>query len=616
MNNRAALTRIEALIDESGFIDILVDGAEREIRGLKTNVEMIRLLVIGLMLSIKELNTATVSGAYIALTKKLDLRDQLRLKIKTGPGPKDFLDRNRLYYAADFLASRLAYGISIEDRVDEDERRRRRDVVLRACNALLDYTAQATDVDDSTVAIDATAVWAWGRGKYYPKPTAEEIEEQEDDLIREELSKLTTPKRKNDDTSDLDGVKVATTPSQVVGCDADAAWSGATAKNGGIKRFFGYYAHVICAVPREKIENDTATLAPIVRRVELTRSTKDVVGVTLRMIDSLPGGIRTILVDRHYSYKQFVRWGRELLKRGIRQVLDLREDDYNTITIPEGIGAAGCLHCPATPRELFEDRRPGLFASRDDHRKFQERMKERERYSFGVINPMDEDRRTKLRCPARLFKVACPNFPPSMTVAAELGLPIVDTALLELEEGEDAPRPCTQDSFRIQLPEPVAKLNQANYWGGADWYPEFGRRSYVEGVFGNLKNPRTENLKRGTIQKTGIVWAQLVLSLVCATYNLRIIRERHERLGRPWEGHPLLSPDADTVTHVSLSRDNESRLFADFATGVPLDDLEIHSLRHLEEETCCGVHRSAPQKSPGPPLAFWVSMDARSSATP
>ena len=101
-----------------------------------------------------------------------------------------------------------------------------------------------------------------------------------------------------------------------------------------------------------------------------------------------------------------------------------------------------------------------------------------------------------------------------MLVAAEMGLTIVNTDLLGLEPGHEPPGCCTQDSFQVTLPEQVAKLNQLLYWGSAAWYRVYGRRSYVEVVFGNMKNPRTENLRRGAIQKNGLVWAQLVITLM------------------------------------------------------------------------------------------------------
>jgi hypothetical protein len=189
-------------------------------------------------------------------------------------------------------------------------------------------------------------------------------------------------------------------------------------------------------------------------------------------------------------------------------------------------------------------------------------MEKREAHTYFVINQMDADGNMKLRCPAREFKVACPLFPPSMAVAAEKGLTIINTDLLELEPGQEPPRCCTQDSFRITLPEEVAKLNQINYWGSTAWYIIYGLRSYVEGVFGNMKNPRTENLRRGTIQKNGLVWAQLVVTLMSASYNVRMIRSRHDRMESDPIDHPLLSPDAETVTHYSFSPEEEALAFA------------------------------------------------------
>ncbi len=611
MNNRASLQRIEALVDNSGFVTTLLSGIEREPQGLKTNSQIVRLLVIGLLLSIKECKSATITGAYEVLTTHLDIRDQLRLGIKTGPGPKDFIARARLYYAADLLTSRLAYGNSVAAEIGKDEVERRRDVVLQACYDLFDYTATATDVNDKCLAIDSTAVWAWNRGKYYPKPTASEIAAQEDDLIREELTRLA---RGKGDVSDLEDVKVTDDSSRLAGHDVDAAWSGATAKNGGLKRFFGYYAHLICAVPSDRLREDPRALAPIVRRVELTMATKNVVDVSLRMLRTLPRFPKRLLADRHFSYKKFFEWLSPLINAGTRQVHDLRKDDHKVIFLPEGIGTDGFLHCPGMPRHFLGKHRPGLFAKPEEHEQFQREMAERSRYAYIVIEPMVSDGRTKLRCPARKFKVACPLFPPSMEVAAEKGLPIINLDLLDLEPGEELPRCCAQDSFWTTLPEPVAKLNQSNYWGTKKWYDEFDARTYVEGVFGNIKNPRTENLSRGTIQKTGIVWSQLVVSLMCATYNVRIIRERHERMGRVWEGHALLTPDEDTVTHVSLTTVHEQQLFADFADGVSLEELEVRpssTTEVLPDASCSSKVEPRPARSMTP---FWLSANSTGNA--
>ena len=608
MNNRAALQRIEAMVDQSGFVTTLIQGINRNPKGIKTNAAMVRLLIIGLMLSISECKSATITGAYAALTTHLDIRDQLRLGIRTGPGPKDVIARDRLYYAADLLTSRLAYGSSVAAEVGEMELGRRRDAVLHACNDLLEYTATATEIEHRRVALDASAIWAWARGPYYPCPTPEEIAAQEDPLIREALQRL---RDKKGTTDDLERVSVVRNDKGASSVDQDAAWSGATGKNGDVKRFYGYYAHALVSVPGVRLADELKATAPIVRRIELLKATEDVVDVSLRMIDSLPTRPEELLVDRHYSNKQLDRWQSPLISRGIRQTLDLRSDDHNVIWLREGIGADGFLHCPAMPRTHLGKHRPGLFAKWEEHEQFQREMTERERYRFYGVERMNSAGSMKLRCPARKFKVACPFFPPSMMVAAEKGLPIVNTDLLELEPGEERPTCCSQDSFRITLPEPVSKLNQPVYWGTPEWYESYAGRTYVEGVFGNIKNPRTENLSRGTIQKTGIAWSQLVVTLMCATYNLRMLRQRHERLGLAWEGHALLTPAEETTSHVSLIAEQEAELFADYIAGISLDEIEVHAARISADKREPHRVKISRTTAPHSPFPFWMTGTSR-----
>ncbi len=572
MNNRAAVERIRLMVDETHLAERLVAGIRRDPKGLKTSVEMVRLLLFGLLLAIEECQTATITGAYKALTERMDIRDQVRLGIKIGPGPKDFVNRDRLYYAADLICDGLAYGKSVEFDLTVHERDRRHEVLLTACNALLDYTAEATEVDDTEVAIDATAVWSWARCKYYPKPTKQEIDAQDDELVRQSLIELL----KGDSVvDDLDGAQVADQPEQVLSLDLDSAWSGATAKNGGTKRFFGKFAHALVAVPDDKIEDDHTTRAPIVRRIEMLRSTEDVVDVTLRLIDSLRSTVKVVLVDRHYSHKKLLRWQMALIGRGIRQVLDLRSDDHKVIRHPEATYVDGFAHCPALPEEFFTMLRPGVFATKDEHQAFQQRIEQRQKFAFGIRNQMKADQRMKLECPARKGAVACPLYPPSMAVAAERGLTIINADLLELEPGQAPPRCCTNGTFWLDIPDEVAKHNQIQYWGSKDWYLVNNGRTYVEGVFGNLKNPRTENLRRGTIQKNGLVWAQVIMTLMSASYNVRMIRARHDRMEEDPINHPLLSPDAETLTHLSLTAEQEAWIFKEMIGGLGLTQQQV-----------------------------------------
>lgn len=584
MNNRALLKRYEILLDESGFLDILIEGMQRDRRGRKTERNKFRNLFLGQLLGISELQTGLLSGAYESLTEGLDLRDAQRLGLADENQANGFLSVDRFYHAAKVLEERLNYGLGTIATLTPEERQRRHSVVLAAINALLDYTAEATEVDDYELAIDQTGVWAWLRGAFYHVPSEEEIEAQSDELIKEALrdlratmlSKKKKGKKMQLSDDDLENAVVDPTLAKSKG-DPDAAWSGKTSKNGGVQRFCGYYLSVMCAVPRAKKGDDPTTRAPIIRRLELTRSTDDVVPVTLRMIDSMKTRVKQVLVDRHYSFKNLERWGQPLTERGINQVLDLRSDEYQVLRMPEATLAGGCAFCPAMQTQALEEQRPNLFASHDEHKGYMIRRDELRKKAFRVKERISVTNSVKLSCPALGDNptVACPFRPNSMLVAAERGLEIMNTDNLELEPGQERPRCCTQDSFRLTFPESAAKLYQNTPWGTSEWYEEYGGRSYVEGVFGNLKNPRTENLSRGSIQKSGMVWTELVIALMAAVYNIRVIRNRHERMENDPIDHPLLSDDEESTAHISLTKDQERMIVEAFLAGHDLENLLI-----------------------------------------
>ena len=81
---------------------------------------------------------------------------------------------------------------------------------------------------------------------------------------------------------------------------------------------------------------------------------------------------------------------------------------------------------------------------------------------------------------------------------------------------------------------------QPYYHGSRQWEGFYGLRTYVEGSYGGRKNTSTENLRRGLFQRTGLPWANLVVSLTAASYNLRLVQNWHERSGDGDPNHPLL----------------------------------------------------------------------------
>jgi hypothetical protein len=602
VNNRAFLKRVEVALDETQFVETLVAGFTREPQGLKTSTDMVRLLIIGLILSIKEQHTATITGAYVALTEHMEARDQLRLGVKIGEGPRDFIKRDRLYYAAELLVTKLDYGASVTGLLEEVEIERRFSALFVASNTLLDFAASATKFNDTVLALDATAVWSWRRGKYYPKPTAAEIAAQSDEIIKQSLIDLAGGVG---NISDLEDAKITDDPARLEGLDPDAAWSGATAKNGGTKRFYGQYAHTLVSVPTARIEDDPSTEVPLIRRVIVTKSTDDVVQPSLTMLDSLDGlstnprQPNRLLVDRHYSYKEMARWQSPLIERNIRQGLDLRSDEYKMTYYNNAIFFAGDGYCRWTEPAMFEPRRPGVFATSDEHKQYQAHRDVATLRAFARVSAMDKDGNIRLTCPARAFKVACPLFPPSMAVAAEQGLDIINPQFQTLDPDAPLPKCCTQETFSIKMPEQAAKLYQPDMFGTTQWAQVYRGRTYVEGSYGNLKNPRTENLRRGSIQKSGIVWSQLILTLMAFVYNERLIRGRHARMGGEFSGHALLTPDSESVTHVSLTEVQEREIFDDFMAGINIEDLEVKTSTRLKSKSSEN-RRDVPSPAPIP----------------
>ncbi|MDA2995882.1 MAG: hypothetical protein O3A04_11025 [Actinomycetota bacterium] len=109
--------------------------------------------------------------------------------------------------------------------------------------------------------------------------------------------------------------------------------------------------------------------------------------------------------------------------------------------------------------------------------------------------------------------------------------------------GEPLPKCCTQRTVSTFPPQEIVKLQQPHYWASRTWDRTWWRRTYVEGTYGNRKNLSNENMRRGITRIPGLAFLHITMALVNASYNLRMIRNWHQRtsLGNP--DHPLLQPD-------------------------------------------------------------------------
>src|SRR5690606_19826199 len=101
--------------------------------------------------------------------------------------------------------------------------------------------------------------------------------------------------------------------------------------------------------------------------------------------------VRDLIGDRHYSYKKPERFAFPLAGLGVRQVLDLREDEHGARDV-EGIKFFdGWGHCPGVPDALVGLQRPGVMAPREEHDRFHDRIQERFAYAMNRNKTLQAD---------------------------------------------------------------------------------------------------------------------------------------------------------------------------------------------------------------------------------
>ena len=555
MITHADVAMAEFVIDESSIIKTIAGGINTDQRGRKPKTESLRLLLVGMFLSINKRRSATITDIHRTLTEEIPYDEQFRLGSRTNlQGVISTIQMTDLYYQANKISERLSYGSRSNPNLSIKERSRRHDVITSASNALMDVFDFGWK--SSTWAIDATGIWSWAKGG---KKHGNDIEELQQAIAN------------GLDTEELIKLLPADAYGYTNSCDPDAKWGLKTSKSGKVEPVFGYEEHTGVLVPDRKTIKVTdkdgkvrisheLVEPPIIRRLELAPATLDVVGVTLRLIDSVTDTPLDIIVDRHYSYKDFDDWLSELHKRKIRQHLDLRADDQGFIEFDRMPWAAGCAHCPGTPRELGEIPMPALNAPKETFVAFAGDIALREAYKMRIVNQPDATGAMRVQCPARAGTVGCPLRPGTVEVAMIAGLPIVADPPVKDPNGEPLPRVCTQTTFKTRPPKKIRKLMQFLYWGSRAWRAMYARRTYVEGCYGNRKNGSTENLRRGFFRSVGLPWANLTVSMSAASYNARMIQNWHARTGKGDPENPIIKAMDRPGSWMYLEEDEMARI--------------------------------------------------------
>ena len=534
------------IIDTSGIVDLLETGIARDKRGRKPASGDLRLLLIGMMLAIHHEGSATVASIHKLLTSRLTPELQIEIGVlRCRNDAVEEIDTKRLYYQAERLTKGLAYGKKSAPKLTVDERERRHETVIAMSNALMDVFDLGWT--STTYALDATGIWSWGRAvkKLGEAPPKESMDEDEDDEAADGQAavEVASVDQTVDDEEDADSDEGAVDDKgkrkkREGSFDPDAGHGVKTSKSGANETFFGYDESTLVLAPHG---DDPRDLEPrVIRRLELTTAGEDIVDVSLRLLRSLPRKPTDVIVDRHYSYKRVDRWWTPLAEAGIRQHNDLRLNEQGFIEFERMRFAAAWAHCPSTPDSLGTIPNPGPTATKEEKDLFKATIEKRQVYALKRRNQPDSTGATRYECPALAGQIACPLRAGTVEVAIEMGLPIIENPP-DANSPEGLPKCCCQQTVKVTPPKRILKHTQPFYWGSSQWRAMYSRRTYVEGSYGNRKNPSTENMRRGLFRSTGLVWANLVVSMTAASYNLRMVQNWQQRTGKGDPAHPLLA---------------------------------------------------------------------------
>ncbi|HEY5121822.1 MAG TPA: hypothetical protein VII84_09645, partial [Acidimicrobiales bacterium] len=194
----------EYILYDTGAHEALRQGIFRSTRGRKPNDHNLRLLTLGLLLSIQDRGVATVQGAFRVLTEDLPLDEQLRLGVRrTTHGKVKIVTKFDLYYQAERISVGLTYGVMSTPNITDAERARRHKVITDFSNTLMD----AFDLgwDDSIVAVDETGIWSWARGG----KKRDGLEVDEDDVVTAADAEITTLLIRAEEFGEIPGLQLS-----------------------------------------------------------------------------------------------------------------------------------------------------------------------------------------------------------------------------------------------------------------------------------------------------------------------------------------------------------------------------------------------------------------------
>ena len=591
----ALIARSVHAVDASGIVGMLAPprGAGRAGR-VGSGRENLRLLLIGLRLCTVLGHETTIMGAHQVLTQSLPRDAQWDLGVLrrlttggTGQGlaydpdapalavagkPRkkrwaldgvEMIGYDDLHNASAGMRRNWDYGPRSAPALDPADRAARKAVVYAVRDALIE--GSTIPRSGSTLAIDGTGQWSWRRGaatlarKLTSASHARRTAGQAGDPDALEVLSI----GQDDDGATAPRDLSATAPESARGMLEDADWGYRTGKDGQREVGFGFHMHAAVSVPDAGAGDDAEPI--LVYGFAITPASADLVEETLSLIDAIArrNPVTRVIGDLLYTNFKASRWAVPLAARGIEQVLMMRTDNHGITDIQGAHMQHGWMHCPSAPMD-DRPKPPSSPLDECDWTALHESVEDfRAAWAFDrKESGLGASRTSKWICPAASGRSGChARGPDNVLAATNTGLPVITPP------ADWQSRPCCVNKTIDFTPDPddpahQGKLIQRHYYGSARHRAWFKLRGRVEGVFGILKNPSRQRMRRGQNRLPGLATQMILSSIKISVFNEEQLRAWHARTGHGPADHPFLQPDPPYWGWKDLQRDEAKAMDA------------------------------------------------------
>jgi len=255
--------------------------------------------------------------------------------------------------------------------------------------------------------------------------------------------------------------------------------------------------------------------------------------------------IGPVAVDMGFSGLRPENFHEPMRALGAEPVMDYTKKDRGVVMLLGALVTDGRPYCPCLPKELEKPNRPPrVVLGKEPPATASQRKKDRyarDRKALDDALAAIERRRDYLaghvkgrgygdgdvwRCPALEGKVRCTRREDSLDLPDDRP---------KFEPGDDVEygELCKQD-FIVLPADAQPKLRQVHTWMDTKWRAKYRLRTHAEGVFGDLKNLRTEKIGRGWIRVAGLVALTIMLWGAICHRNFRVSRRGHHDDGKDY----------------------------------------------------------------------------------